>query len=75
MGEEEANMDLPSNVGLPADIEAMGSNDPVRLAYFSEKKKEVYLNTLLRSLNDCFRKLKAQHGVAQTKKSTKELKD
>ena len=67
MGEENAdnddlsmvNVELTSGVGLPAEIEEMGSNDPVRLAYFREKKKEVYLNTLLKSLNDCFRKLKA----------------
>ena len=53
------NVDLTSGVGLPPDIEQMGQNDPIRLAYFREKKKEVYLNTLLKSLNDCFRKLKA----------------
>ena len=57
------NVDLTSGGGLPQEIDEMGQNDPVRLAYFREKKKEVYLNTLLKSLNDCFRKVKAQHGA------------
>ena len=34
------------------------------------------MNTLLRQLNDCFRKLKAQHGgVQQAKKQARELKE
>lgn len=32
--------------------------DPVQLQYFKEKKKSVYLNTLLKQLTDCFDKLK-----------------
>ena len=37
--------------------------DPIQLKFFKEKKKAVYLKTLLKQLTECHDKLKKQHSL------------
>jgi len=68
--EESGSLDDLQLVGRVSE-----GQEALRLAFFKEKKKQVYLETLLKQLNDCFAKLKRQHGAAQTKRLSKELKE